>query len=204
MRRRLPVTPFSKSMIAASFLLAGALCLPGAHELVAQKRVTAPVPAGIRWCGLADSGGPVRFQLTEGLTSVLYINIQAKKGFITSGEEQPYRAQPIVDGSFIFRRDRRNQVCAPRQEPGDRCAIAPCKPDPPCRQAPCEPVVCRDVTTNEMTVRGKFLDPQTVEGTYTGIVLVDEQTRRDRDLPPREARVTGRFIAWPEGLSACP
>ena len=204
MRLYRPVTAFSKSVVVASLLLAGALTFLGTHELAAQRKVTAPIPAGVRWCGLADSGGPVRFQLTEGYTSVLYISIQAKKGYITSGEEQPYRAQPIMNGSFIFRRDRRNVECSPRQEPGERCTLAPCKPQPPCTQPPCEPMICRDITTNEMTVRGKFLDPETVEGTYTGIVLVDEQARDARDLPPREARVTGRFIAWPEGTSACP
>lgn len=195
------------SMIVLAAFGAGILLAAQARQLAAQRRAPAPVPAGQNWCGLADSGGVVRFELTPDKRFVQWIEIGTERGLLTTNEGRRYDAtkQPIVDGQFIFRRDNRETQCTPDRSPGrpDPCRIAPCRPEPQCPREPCERT-CRTVETNQLTIRGTFKAPDSVRGTYTGLIEHFRNPERREGTPSRTYRVVGSYIAWPADVAPCP
>jgi hypothetical protein len=191
---------------AIAAFAAGLLLATQAEGLAAQRRAPAPVPAGERWCGLADSGGTVRFELTPDKRFVQWIEIATERGLLTTNEDRyDMTKQPIMDAQFIFRRDNRETQCTPSRSPGrpDPCLVAPCRPEPECPREPCERT-CRTVETNQLTIRGKFLASDHVRGTYTGLIEHFLYPDRREGTPSRTYRVVGSYIAWPADLAPCP
>lgn len=192
-------------LIVAALAVAMGVVGVSAGRSWAQRRV--PTPVGARWCGLSDTGGAVRFELTPDKMYVQNIEIQTNRGLLSTVEGYRMDRQQIVDGQFLFRRDERSRECKPSspQPPGRMpCRVAPCNPEPPCTVAPCSPVDCKFIETNVLTIRGIFTAEDSLHGTYTGILTQNDQDRIRREVPLKPYRVAGSYIAWPEELSPCP
>lgn len=190
----------------------GALALMGllglglaAREAAAQPRGTQPPPVAGSWCGLADNG-VVRMSVSADSRFVESIEISTDRGSLSSQEGTVVvpRAQ-IADEKFIFRggetqRDR----CEPQRCSGPNC---------PPRGSNQRPGgggrnECENYPNTGIMIRGSFLSPEYVRGSYTGqmteILSGDPNNPSRGPVRTKTRRVVGTYIAWPVGVAPCP
>lgn len=184
----------------------------------AAQRGAPVVPSGPLWCGITASGGSVNMQLSSDLRFVEWIDVQEDKGTIST-REGPYtgvgRAQ-IADSKFIFRQQHPEEECErDRNQPGSRnaptprCNLAPCRPGASGGGRPSEPRPgerCNTVTIEDMSIRGTFLNPDSVRGSFAAQQVIDTTNTPGNGGRPivRNRLLTGTYVAWPVGTAPCP
>ncbi|MCE7939604.1 MAG: hypothetical protein DYG90_13705 [Chloroflexi bacterium CFX6] len=190
-------------------LVAGVLSamagLIGPQPAAAQSRASLPPVPG-QWCGLAD-GGVVRLTVSTDGRFVESIAVDTDRGSLSSAEGTVVvaRAQ-IADDKFIFRGgDASRDRCEPT-----RCTGPGCLPGASGRDRPgAGRGSCTDYPTTGIMLRGTFLQPDYVRGTYTGqitTVLRPANTRggTGSGAVTSSRRIVGNYVAWPAGTAPCP
>lgn len=156
----------------------------GLHaDPAAARTPVTPVAGG--WCGITDTGGFVRFNISSDSRYVSGIYIATERGSLVGGEgydENP--SQQIKDSKFIYRRDRTEYICDRRSS-----SRRPIRPEP-CRRPPCPPPGCTERSTNELMVRATFTAPESARGSFT--------------WAPDRTRTVGSYTAWPSDVAPCP
>lgn len=174
----------ARRAVPALAALLGLGLLFGLRAAPASARTPiAPVPGA--WCGITDTGGSVRFNISSDGRYVAGIAIATSRGSLVAGEG--YRENPtqqIKDSKFILRRDRLEYVCDRRNRSRE-----PIRPEP-CRRPPCPPPGCDERRVNELMIRGTFTAPESARGSFTWV--------------PDRQRVVGSYTAWPIDVAPCP
>jgi len=182
-------------------VVASAGIAQGAH---AQARRPQVQPATGQWCGLADSGS-VRMTVSTDGRFVEYISVDTERGSLSSESAVVRRAQ-IADEQFIFKsgddvRDR----CEPARCEGPNC---PPRGGQNNRPGTGGGTRCGGYPSTGITIRGHFLAPDYVRGTYTGAITVVVQPGNQRGGSAGDRtvtrRVVGTYVAWPASAAPCP
>lgn len=176
------------------------------QTVAAQPRGGQPLPVAGQWCGLAD-GGVVRLQVSTDGRFVESIAVDTDRGSLSSAEGTVVvpRAQ-IADAKFIFRGgDNSRDRCEPT-----RCTGPGCLPGASGRNRPGGGRdACAEYPNTGIMLRGTFLQPDYVRGTYTGQITTVLRPANPRGGPGSGAvtssrRIVGNYVAWPAGSAPCP
>lgn len=175
------------------FVAAVALCvsLGLAVRNASAARPPAPVPIAGAWCGVTDTGGSIRFDVSADARWVGGIVVNHGTGAGISGNEGISNSSTgIADGKWIFRRDREEVRCDNR---GDRRPTDPPRGRNPirCSRPPCLPANCDTLRVNEIMIRGFFDASDAAHGNYTFLASSGHR------------RVVGRYNAWPASVAPC-
>lgn|GEM_PF-2542763 len=175
------------------FAAAFAVCtvLGFAVQNASAARQPAPVPIAGAWCGITDSGGSIRFDVSADGRYIGGITVNHGTGSGISGNEGISNSSTgVADGMWIFRRDREEVRCDNR---GDRRPTDPPHGRNPirCNRPPCLPANCDTLRVNEIMIRGFFDASDAAHGNYT--FLAGSGNRR----------LVGRYTAWPMAVAPC-
>lgn len=198
-RKLRSVRPFLSLAVLGAFAAAFAVSQAAAQTRPGQT----PAVSG-QWCGLADNG-TVRLRVSADSRFVESITVDTEHGPISSQEGTVVvaRAQ-IADEKFIFRGGAATES---RCEPA-RCRGPNCLPRGSGGNEPGSGrgTVCEQSPTVGITIRGTFLQPDYVRGTYTGVIskVLREGNARGQGRLTQARRVVGNYVAWPAGSAPCP
>lgn len=189
--------------IAVAVLVLGAAALATApNRAAAQGRAPQMPPVAGAWCGLADNG-VVQMMVSADSRFVEWINVATDRGSLSSAEGGVVvpRAQ-IADDKFIFLgRGGENQRCEPV-----RCTGPACLPGASGRNRPGGGRETCNTEAAGIMLRGTFLSPEYVRGTYTGVLASESVPGGNRNAGNRSTsrRIVGTYVAWPAGVAPCP
>lgn len=145
------------------------------------------------WCGMTDTGGSIRFDVTPDGRFVQNIDIRTTAGTFSTSEGDRSDLTQIKSSKFQYRDRKVTRNCSgpssPRQPGGpSRCVRAPCRPisaPPPSQRC--------TTTVTETTIRGTFDAPDSAHGSY-----------KLSGHANQNGTLNGLFTAWPASVAGCP
>lgn len=189
--------------IAVAVLVLGAAALATApNRAAAQGRAPQTPPVAGAWCGLADNG-VVQMMVSADSRFVESISITTDRGSLSSSEGGVVvpRAQ-IAEEKFIFLgRGGESNGCEPV-----RCTGPTCLPGASGRNRPGGGRETCNQQSAGIMLRGTFLSPEYVRGTYSGVLATEVRPGGNGNAGNRSTsrRIVGTYVAWPAGVAPCP
>ena len=185
MRERRAFLPSPRLLIVTAVLTAAFAFFWTQAQPAEAARPPAPVPVPGLWCGINNTGNPVRVSVSLDARFVETITILDDEGGSLASTESGcvLKQAQIKDAKFIFRCGGSNGGA------GRRCKKAPCRGDNGGR-------------TVATMMRGTFRNSEFLKGNYSGQFARSVVGRNGRQ--PQVKLQVGNYIAWPEGSAPCP